>query len=133
MGELNWRAHPLRDDAPRSYAAAAFLAGLCALCIPAFGGWPWALLAAALLSVSLARWFLPTAYRLSDEGVEARFLGRAVRRPWSDFRNLYPHPMGLHLSPFERPSGLDPFRGLFLRYAPGRGAEIESFCRERVR
>lgn len=129
---VSWRAHPLRDGAPASYAVTASLAGLCVLMRYAFGGWEWAALAAALLFLSLARWFLPTEYRLDDAGVEVRFLGRAARRPWSDFRALYAHRMGVHLSPFVRPQALDPFRGLFLRFAPGRGPEVEAFCRARV-
>ncbi len=132
MAELTWRAHPLRDEAPRSYAILVALLALSALMNWAFGGWLWSLLAAALLMASLGRYFFPTAYRLTAEGVEVRFLGRRVQRPWTAFRNLYPHPMGVHLSPFERPSALDPFRGLFLRYAPGMGPEAEAFCRDRI-
>ena len=55
-----------------------------------------------------------------------------MQRPWTAFRNLYPHAMGVHLSPFDRPSALDPFRGLFLRYAPGMGPAAEAFCRARI-
>lgn len=132
MAELSWRTHPMKDDAPRSYAVLVALLALSVLMNWTFGGWLWSVLAAALLMTSLGRYFLPTAYRLTAEGVEVRFLGRRVRRPWTSFRNLYPHPMGLHLSPFERPSALDPFRGLFLRYAPGMGPATEAFCRARI-
>jgi hypothetical protein len=132
MAELTWKAHPLKDDAPRSYAVLVALLALSVLMNWAFGGWLWSMLAAAFLFSSLARYFLPTAYRLTAEGVEVRFLGRRVRRPWASFRNLYPHAMGVHLSPFARPSALDPFRGLFLRYAPGVGSQAEAFCRERI-
>ena len=132
MDELKWRAHPFRDEAPRSYAVAAALLALCAVMNLAFGGWLWTFLAACLLFGSLARWFLPTEYRLDSDGVEVRFLGRRVRRAWSSFRNLYPHSVGLHLSPFDRPSGLDPFRGLFLRYGDGVGPAVEAYCRARI-
>jgi len=133
VGELSWRTHPFLENAPRSYGAAAFLVALALLVNCAFGGWLWSALAVLFLFGSLARYFLPSEYRLTAEGVEVRFLGRLRRYPWGRFRNLYPHGVGLHLSPFERPSGLDPFRGLFLRYARGMGPEVEAFCRARIR
>lgn len=132
MGELSWKAHPLKDGAPRSYLVVLALAGICLLMKVAFGGWLWSALAGLFLLGSLRSWLFPTAYRLTPEGVEVRFLGLSTLKPWSRFRNLYPHRMGLHLSPFEKPSGLDPFRGIFLRYTPGRGSEILAFCRERI-
>ncbi len=131
MDELSWRAHPFSESLVRSSAVVAFLLSLSTLLGAAFGGWLGSALSVPFLFGSLGRWFFPTAYRLTPEGVELRFLGFSRRRPWGDFRALYPHRMGLPLSPFERPSGLDPFRGLFLRYA-GNGAAVEAYCRQRI-
>ena len=131
MDVLSWEAHPLKESAPRSWFVAAALLGICLLMNPAFGGWLWSVLAVVFLGGVLSRWLLPTRYRLDAAGVESRFLGMARRRPWSDFRAAYPHAMGLHLSPFERPSPRDPFRGLFLRYS-GNGPAVEAFCRARL-
>ncbi len=55
MAELTWRAHPLKDEAPRSYVVLVALLGLSVLMNWAFGGWLWSLLAAVLLMASLAR------------------------------------------------------------------------------
>ena len=75
------------------------------------------LLAAGFLGVALGRYFLPTWYKLDADGAAARFLGRTRRLPWREVKRLLVHREGLHLSPFESPSRLDSFHGLFLRFA----------------
>jgi hypothetical protein len=105
-----------------------------AVCVAAgvgFGGAGYALLAAAMLAVSLARYFLPTWYELGEAGVAVRFLGRVRAVPWSQVQRVATHREGVFLSPFERPSRLDPFRGTFLRFA-GNADEVVSFVESRV-
>lgn len=89
-----------------------------ALFFVAFGALGW--ISAVLLPAALAKWFLPTRYELGPEGLAIRFLGITTRAPWSRFRRFYPHSVGVHLSTFEVPSPLDPFRGLFLRFRGNR-------------
>lgn len=111
---LRWTAWPLRDDGPAAVPKVLFVAAVITLFFAVFGDLGW--LAAVLLPLSLAKWFLPTSYELGADDVAVRFLGLTSRAPWSRFRRFYPHRIGVHLSPFEHPSPLDPFRGLFLRY-----------------
>ena len=64
--------------------------------------------------------FLPTDFILTDAVVERRYLGINQKRKWSEFRSFYPDKNGVLLSPFVRPSRLENFRGLYLRFEDNR-------------
>ena len=119
---LAWTAWPLRDEGPRAAFKIVALAGIVALFFVVFGQLGW--LAAVLLPISLGKWFLPTAYELRTDAIAVRFLGVTTRAPWTRYRRFYAHAVGVHLSPFESPSPLDPFRGLFLRFRGNREAVV---------
>lgn len=97
----------------------------------AFGAAGYGLLAAALLTVSLTRYFVPTDFELDEQGATVRILGQARRVPWEKVRRFSVHREGVHLSPFERPSRLDSFRGTFLRFA-GNAERVVSFVERQV-
>ncbi|KAF0244548.1 MAG: hypothetical protein FD180_2437 [Planctomycetota bacterium] len=119
---LAWTAWPLRDEGPLAAFKVVALAGIVTLFFLVFGQLGW--LAAALLPLSLGKWFLPTAYELRPDAIAVRFCGIATQSPWTRYRRFYAHSVGVHLSPFESPSPLDPFRGLFLRFRGNREAVV---------
>jgi len=116
---LSWRSHPVVDDYPRSLLLVAIVVAVCVGVWVSFGGLGYAVLAAAFLMGSLVRYFVPTHYELGDAGVAVRFLGHTRRVSWPEVRRVAVHREGVFLSPFERPSRLDSFRGTFLRFACG--------------
>ena len=128
---LSWRSHPVVDDFPRSALLVLVSAAVCVAMGVSFGGVGYGLLAAALLGASLARYFLPTWYALDESGAAVRFLGQARRIPWAEVRRATVHRVGVFLSPFERPSRLDSFRGTLLRFA-GNADEVVAFVQERL-
>ena len=131
---LGWRSCPLVDQFPRSLLLVGACVAVCVLAAIAFDAAGYALLSAALLAVSLARYLLPTGFELDEHGVTVRFLGQARKVPWSQVRRILVQPRGVFLSPFRRPSRLDSFRGTFLRFA-GKGEnadEVVSFVQDRV-
>lgn len=71
--------------------------------------------AAALVFISMSRFFFPTYYRLSPDGISVRFARRTERYEWSRFRRIKLERHGLLLSPFTKPSVLDEYRGLYIR------------------
>lgn len=128
---LEWTVHPLVERPRQAVALVAILTLVLLLVwlnIPEPG---WVVFAAAILFISLARFFFPTAYRLDDAGIHVRFLGFARDHSWGRFRRLEPGRNGLFLSPFPKPNRLDNFRGLFLLWG-GNRKEIEAFARERI-
>jgi hypothetical protein len=128
---LRWRSWPLTENLPRSILRVALFLGLCALVGVGFGGWEYALLAMVLVGLSLLRFFLPTTYVLDEQAATARVLGPARKLPWSQVRRVGVGPAGVFLSPFERPSRLDSFRGMFLRFAHNAD-EVTSFVRKQT-
>jgi hypothetical protein len=132
MPRLVWTSWPLRDDWPRSLALLAIIAAVPAGVGVSFASAWLGVLSFGLLAGSVLRYLAPTRYELGEEGVRVRFLGRSVARPWREIRAFYPHREGVHLSPFPRPSRLDPFRGLWLRYA-GNREEVLAHLAARLR
>jgi len=125
--ELAWRVHPLLESFWRSALLLviilfSLLGVWCIMPIPGI-----LLIAAVLLVVSVAPYLFPVRYLMTHEGIEINFLGVRRFRSWSEFKNFYPHDVGVHLSTFSRPVGLDAFRGSFIRFAPGNREAVLRF------
>ncbi len=123
---LRWRSHPVVDDYPRSLGLIAVVTAVCVGVWVSFDGIGYALLAMAFLVGSLVRYFVPTHYELDAAGVSVRFLGHVRRVPWGQIRRFAVRREGVQMSPFERPSRLEAFRGTFVRFAGNRD-EVVSF------
>ena len=123
---LCWRSHPLVDDTPRSVLLVGLLTGASVAAGVAFGGVGYAVIAAVVLCGSMGRYLLPTRFELDGSGAASSFLGHRRVMPWEAVQRVSVHREGVHLSPFDRPSRLDSFRGTFLRFA-GNADEVVSF------
>ena len=132
-GPLDWTAHPLRDEpAWKSAALGALIVGFSALAAASLGGAVYGLISLVALAGATVRYLLPTRYLLDDQEASWRQLTWR-RRSWSTFRRVDRHADGIFLSPFRRPSRLDSFRGVFLRFGPGVDAdEVVALARDRV-
>ena len=132
-GPLDWTAHPLRDEpAWKSAALGALIVGFSALAAASLDGAVYGLISLVALAAATLRYLLPTRYLLDDQEASWRQLTWR-RRSWSTFRRVDRHADGIFLSPFRRPSRLDSFRGVFLRFGPGVDAdEVVALARDRV-
>ena len=79
--------------------------------------------------VSTAELFLPLRYRLDRETARVRCGFSVTEVAWSDVRRLIPMAEGVRLSPLEKPSRLDDFRGVYLRYGD-RALEVSGKIRQ---
>ena len=61
-----------------------------------------------------------TDYRLTPESIEVRALGVARVRPWSEMRRATVDRHGVFLSPFEKRSWLEAYRGVRLPFGGNR-------------
>ena len=127
---LTWRSHPVRQGGKRLVLVAAallgFPSGLALLYGPSYG-----ILAFLILAGSLMPYFLPTRYSFYTGGLETVFLGVHRRFTWKQFRSFYADAEVVFLSPFVPPSGLENFRGVYLRFGD-RPADILSIISDRV-
>ena len=126
-----WRSFPLADDFPRSLLFVVVVIGVSVLAGVTFEGLWAAAVAFALLLVAMAKYVLPTHYRLDAKNVTVRFLGHSQRTAWSRIKRFDVDSRGVFLSPFERPSRLDSFRGVLLRFA-GNADEVVACVKDQI-
>ena len=122
---LSWKVHPLLEEPwPKSAALMGLVAAVSAAVALGFGGWAYGTVSLVVLALSVSRYLLPTHYALDESELRIRHLGRQQQRPWQQCRRADVHGDGVFLSPFTRPSRLDPFRGCFLRFGGHREAVL---------
>jgi hypothetical protein len=133
--DLRWTAHPAKQR-PRDVALVASVVLLSTwLVLITLESAYLAALAAVILVVSVAPFLAPTRYRVDDEGVEERRLGRRRYRAWRDLRRAQVGPGAALLSPFARPHWLERYRGLMLHLDgldDGARAQVIAAVREKI-
>ena len=89
---------------------------------------PWGIFSVLILFISLARFFLPTTYRLTSSNVEILLVGFNQKRSWSDIRRVEKSKGGVFLSPFAKQNRLEHYRGLFL-ICPDNREDVYEFAK----
>lgn len=128
----SWTVHPVRDHWKRSTLLLLFLALFFVAVYLSFQSIAVTFLSAICLICSLYRYFVPFHYEFYDDHVVVMSFSRRAMKPWSDFRSFYADRNGVLLSPFARPSRLENFRGIYLRFGACNRDEILDFIRRKV-
>jgi hypothetical protein len=129
---IYWTVHPLAEEPwTRTAALVLLTAGASAAAAIGFEGLGYGVLSLGVLGASMARYWLPTRYRLDDQGAWVIHLGRRRHWPWAGVRRVEILRRGVFLSPFGRPSRLDSFRGCYLRCGVNR-AEVAGFAEKHL-
>ena len=126
-----WKVHPLRENWTRSTLLLLFLLFL-------FSGIYWlfqsvivALLSAIVVTSSLYRYFVPFRYELHEHQLVVTAPLYRLTKPWDSFRSFYIDKNGVLLSPFAKPSRLENFRGVYVRFGPNR-SEVLDFIQSKI-
>lgn len=114
---LTWVSHPAKSRPVVTGMVVIFLTIMVALVYSLTASLVFTVIAALILWGSLAQYFLPTRFELTDRGVKIRYTISGVAKEWKLFRSYYIDKNGVLLSPFVRPSRLENFRGLYVRFA----------------
>jgi hypothetical protein len=117
---LEWSVWPARD---RPWAAAVLLASLLVLGVLIAEGTGDRVLGVAapvFILVSVGSFIARTHYRLTSESIEVRTLGVSRARPWGEMRRATLDRGGIFLSPFEKRSWLEAYRGVRLPFGGNR-------------
>jgi hypothetical protein len=130
--ELRWTAHPVKRR-PRDLALVAMVVlfsayGVLALTRSIF----LAVLAIAILFLSIAAFLVPTHYKLDDDGVEERRFGRRRFRAWKDLRRVQVGPGAALVSPFARKHRLDRYRGIMLLLDGAPRDQVVAILKDRI-
>jgi hypothetical protein len=69
-----------------------------------------------LLGGGLLPYWLPTYYFLDEKGVRVKGIFLEKNKRWDEFKSYYEDKNGVFLSPFSKPTRIENFRGLYIRF-----------------
>ncbi len=120
---LKWKTHPMKDSwkATAGAISAIVLAAMSVFLIS--GNLVFSAISLLILVFSLSPFFFPTEYQLGPDSISVKGPFSRKLRSWSYFRRYYPDRKGVFLSPFSRPSRLESFRGIYVRFGGGTSEE----------
>ncbi len=128
---LEWVCHPAKKNPKVTIIVSIFIAVL--IVVVYFITYsPWfCLLAFLILFGSLASFYFPTHYRLTDKEIIIKTKAQTLIKKWSQYRTYYPDKNGVLLSPFVRPTRLENFRGLYIKFWYNKD-EVVAFVKEQI-
>ena len=128
---IRWSCHPVKRRPLLSVGITLLVMFIIAMVFNTTQSVFFGLLAFIIMFVSLAKFYFPTHYCLSDKGVTVKTTSQTLTKNWSEFRSFYPDKNGILLSPFAVPSKLENFRGLFIMFNENRD-EVTSFVKNHI-
>jgi hypothetical protein len=126
---LTWRVHRLREELRFVPLVAGAYAAALTLWWLAFPHPVALLLPLVSLTGALSDYLFPTTYRLTTRGAHADCGVSRLFVAWADVKRATHGGEGVYLSPLARPSRLDAFRGVRLRYADGNDDAVRETVR----
>lgn len=130
-GEIEWVCHPARRRPRAALILTLFLLLLLTGIYASFIDVYLTGLAALILLGSLAPFYFPTSYRMTEDGISIRTVTGSREKQWDLYRRFEADRYGVLLSPFDRPSRLDRFHGLNLRFDTMDRERVLDFIRRR--
>lgn len=122
--ELRWQCHPVRRKPVVSALVSVFVVVICMLVLYSTESQMLTLLGMVVLFASLAKFYFPTSYELSDQGITVKTTTQTLKKRWSQYRSCWPDKNGVLLSPFVERSRLENFRGQYLMFEGNRDEVI---------
>lgn len=114
--EKTWVVHSFKEKWKISVSLLSFLILLCIGINFLFGSIIFSIISAILLFGSLSNFFLPVRYEFYSDKVVIRTPFQKLSRDWGYFKSCYADKNGILLSPFEAPSRLENYRGVYVRF-----------------
>lgn len=128
---LEWSVWPWKESVRRTAVVVAVIIGVGVAASFLLRAAFWGFFSVLILFASLHTYFSRTTYRLDDRQVVVKSSVGTVAKKWSAFKRYYVDRKGVTLSPFARPSRLEPFRSTRLLYGGNRDAVV-AFVSERI-
>lgn len=82
-------------------------------------------LAVLILFGSLTGFYFPTRYYFYDDHFIVKTTVQSLRKEWKQYRSFYPDKNGVLLSPFGRPTRLENFRGIYIKFSGNRDRVLD--------
>ena len=129
---LTWTSHPLKKNKRSTILVILFITLAPAVVFFSTNSLFFLLLSLVILLGSLASFFLPTTYELSRDKIKVKFLINIREMEWGKYRSFYVDKNGVLLSPFEKPSRLENFRGIYVRFEQNK-EEVVNYIKSRIK
>ena len=129
---LSWTVHPLVENRRKSVLLVLFLAFLLFGIYWGFQSVSVALLSATFLLGSLYKYFLPFHHQCEADKLIITSCCYRLERSWETFRSFYVDANGVLLSPFVRPTRLENFRGVYVRFGKHTPEKVIDFITSKV-
>jgi hypothetical protein len=127
---MKWSIHPARNHRVKTVLTGGFIAGFLVF-VTVYYGTVFGILGLLILFFSLHSYYFPTHYEVTNDAIITKNIFLTQRRDLSEFKKLYRGKNGVLLSPFNRKTFLNHFRGIFL-LLPEQRDEIIAFLEERI-
>ncbi|MEW5993312.1 MAG: hypothetical protein AB1744_02820 [Candidatus Zixiibacteriota bacterium] len=128
---LEWTCHPVKRRPWVSVLVSMFIIVVVVVVYYTTMSKAFAVLAMVIMLASLAKFYFPTGYRLTPDGITVKTTTQTLHKQWSLYRSCYPDKNGILLSPFARPSRLESFRGIYVMFSGNRD-EVTAYVEEHI-
>lgn len=128
---LKWSSHPVKKKASVSVLVVVFLLVVWWVVYVSTSSVFLTGLSVVIMLVSLSSFFLPTHYELDQRKVRIQYLLTRREREWGAFRSFYVDKNGVLLSPFPKPSRLENFRGVYVRFNRNKD-QVVDFVKSKI-
>ncbi|MFH2047836.1 MAG: hypothetical protein ABIJ12_00160 [bacterium] len=122
---LEWRCHPATRKPWVTLGVSVFVLVISMLVFAATDSKGFSFLSLLVMFASLAKYYFPTCYRMTDEKISIKTTTQTLHKEWKIFRSFYPDKNGVLLSPFVRPTRMENFRGLYVMFSNNRDEVME--------
>jgi hypothetical protein len=113
---MNWTSIPFKKNPRKTVFLVVFLVAVEVGIYLSFGPY-WVIIALILLGGGVVPYWLPTHYSLDEEGVTIKGTTVKRKKKWEEFQSYYEDKNGVFLSPFPRPTRLENYRGIYIRFS----------------
>ena len=128
---LSWKCHPATRKPLVTISVTLFVLLITAAVFYSTNSHTFAVLTLLIMFGSLAKFYFPTSYTLTDEGIIIKTTTQTLHKAWSLYRSFYPDKNGILLSPFVRPTRLENFRGLYIMFHNNKD-EVTAFVKAHI-
>jgi len=128
---LEWTTHPMKKRPWVTVLVTVFILVIGAMVFSTTESKGFAVLALVVLFMSLAKFYLPTKYKLTEKYIIVKTTTQTIKKEWSMFRSFYPDKNGLLLSPFVRPTRMENFRGMYLIFNENKD-QVIAFAKDHI-
>jgi hypothetical protein len=118
---LEWSICPFKENTAKSFFFVTILGCLVFLIYSWFNALLPTVIIGGLFLLALRSFYTRTRYVFYPDRLEIITPFSRGKKAWSGFRSYYPDKNGVLLSPFEKPSRLENFRGMYLLLPAGGG------------